>query len=606
MRRRLAVGCLVNGVLIVAVLLQSIYIWTSVGQCNDSASSSIAAPATSPTLTELLAPSPRPTLPVALDAAAQAQEHEWDLESYRQRLKRTEWILKELVEEQAATRRSLEDVMWNGGQAAFLTSEKSDRGKRPEKVPCICRDMSGMAQGRPWCSAQKQSVSGAHVCSFVNSTVCLVSGPNNTTRLHFRLEGSPVPIVTIQGEVDRTNMTPITVAGVSGFGIRTYQDGPLWMSLRRAPLLPGTTVLYSSKFFAHPTHVLEGAGSLHLATNEETRRYGAGLANSCEARNPFCLGRIERFVSLGGTILGGSWHENTLRILLGDVDKAIRFEHDVDLMRTTDRSEPPAVCFEKAVVPGFYYSIFPDTESTEPFQANVRTYLERHAGMPSNRTARNRPRKILLSKRTTKRRVVDWDVLEYFVRSLASAVTEATGVDVSVEVVEFGLLSFEQQATAAASADILMGMHGADLTNVMFMRRGSVLIELNPVFFFENRFFEIANNLGVHYMAWTCTHEDCAFGGSMRQRFRSIAAQAQYEKNTRTMEWQGERFVWPADRPVGLSCPHCNALVSRGGPLYGGFMQFRDSDIRVSGSLREIQSVMNNAMVKLQWIVKAK
>jgi hypothetical protein len=607
---------------------------------------------------------------LSLRASRERQEHEWELESLRQRLKHADNMARQLVKEAASLQQRLDTAMGaleDPRAASILTGAGAHH--RSEKVPCVCREMTALGQGKPFCNAYNAgTVGSAHVCTFVNASVCLTRdhrGPMNVGRSRFLFRmpetDQAVPIKTFTGELDWSNSTTVVIAGMTYYGVRVYRDNAAeWDRLAASPVVEGSTVLYSSRFVDHITHVLEGAGSLHLAVSREKKlrksaasRGGGGDAPPCHPRDPYCLGDIRHLVMVDELVKerpdeapvynATSWHQNVLRIFLDDAEGDIRVDHhdglrerlhmqrrsssseDVD-KGSVERKEKASsvVCFEKATIPSFYYGIFPDGEDTAPFQQAVERYLALHVfrrdtsavgrGGESSGSASGdrlpleasrlgaRRRTILLVQRSGKRTIVDFAALESFVRRFAEALATASRKPVEVAVITFGHSTFAEQAAAAARADIMMGLHGADLTNMIFMRRGSVLIELNPLFFFENRFFELANNLGLHYLAWTCTHEDCAFGGAMHQRFRALVAQAQYHKETRTLEHNGKRFVWPADRPVGLSCPLCNDIVSRGGVFHSGFMQFRDSDVRVSGSLAEIQSVLNKAVVALGWL----
>jgi capsular polysaccharide biosynthesis protein len=49
-----------------------------------------------------------------------------------------------------------------------------------------------------------------------------------------------------------------------------------------------------------------------------------------------------------------------------------------------------------------------------------------------------------------------------------------------VESKQQGKMSFKEQIEAMASAGVVVGMHGADLTNCIFMPTSTVLIEINP------------------------------------------------------------------------------------------------------------------------------
>jgi capsular polysaccharide biosynthesis protein len=62
-------------------------------------------------------------------------------------------------------------------------------------------------------------------------------------------------------------------------------------------------------------------------------------------------------------------------------------------------------------------------------------------------------------------------------------------------------LSLKQQLEHVAYLDILVGMHGAGLSHVLFMKPGSVLVELAPMSHAALNFFEIMAKVnGVSYM----------------------------------------------------------------------------------------------------------
>jgi capsular polysaccharide biosynthesis protein len=76
------------------------------------------------------------------------------------------------------------------------------------------------------------------------------------------------------------------------------------------------------------------------------------------------------------------------------------------------------------------------------------------------------------------------------------------------EVVNFENLSFEQQGIVAAEASILAGVHGAGLTNMLFMKRGSKILELTSVLNGEQYYYyTLSNALGHDYYYQECKPE---------------------------------------------------------------------------------------------------
>jgi capsular polysaccharide biosynthesis protein len=71
-----------------------------------------------------------------------------------------------------------------------------------------------------------------------------------------------------------------------------------------------------------------------------------------------------------------------------------------------------------------------------------------------------------------------------------------------------------EQVRASAGADLIVGVHGADLTNIMFMRPGGRLLELrrgrDDIFFDAYR--PMAEALGIEYSSQLCEIADEAVG----------------------------------------------------------------------------------------------
>ena len=119
----------------------------------------------------------------------------------------------------------------------------------------------------------------------------------------------------------------------------------------------------------------------------------------------------------------------------------------------------------------------------------------------------NSPPALLFALRDSKRTIVDSpEVIEF----LGFVMKRING---QLRLIKFNEHSPLSQAAHVQDADILMGLHGADLTNMMYLRRGATLIELNPPFFFEPRFHLMSQRLDLQYLVWTCTFRGCAFSG---------------------------------------------------------------------------------------------
>lgn len=54
-------------------------------------------------------------------------------------------------------------------------------------------------------------------------------------------------------------------------------------------------------------------------------------------------------------------------------------------------------------------------------------------------------------------------------------------------------------------------MHGAPISNIIFMPRGSVVLELLPFKFFSTQYKKLALRSGLSYLAWQNSHRGSAY-----------------------------------------------------------------------------------------------
>jgi hypothetical protein len=64
-------------------------------------------------------------------------------------------------------------------------------------------------------------------------------------------------------------------------------------------------------------------------------------------------------------------------------------------------------------------------------------------------------------------------------------------------------LSYTEQVLALARARVVIGPHGAGLTNIGFAERGALVVEIHPHFFTSPLYFRFAHLLGQRYRAFT-------------------------------------------------------------------------------------------------------
>ena len=158
--------------------------------------------------------------------------------------------------------------------------------------------------------------------------------------------------------------------------------------------------------------------------------------------------------------------------------------------------------------------------------------------------------------------------------SLELAIGRIPGVEMQVAL-NFESISFEEQVRQSASADILIGPHGAGLTHVLFMRPHSVLIELLPHAWADPGYRTLSHYTGSVYMHWQQTEEALSeemltVGNTTRSTGRSNSFHVDVEAVVGLLRaavniayMVGERY-WPPcpgyeiinyERGVPIDCP---------------------------------------------------
>jgi len=126
-------------------------------------------------------------------------------------------------------------------------------------------------------------------------------------------------------------------------------------------------------------------------------------------------------------------------------------------------------------------------------------------------------------ERSDKRRLLD---KEKYLKKL-----EATYPDIDIKIVDFAKLPLAEQLKTAQHTDILVGVHGAGLTNGMFLQPGSAMVEILP---------PTLNHKGFRNLAKLCSH----------QYFSSHASERKPEDITG--DWQEDDIFIEEDRFMEL------------------------------------------------------
>lgn len=214
---------------------------------------------------------------------------------------------------------------------------------------------------------------------------------------------------------------------------------------------------------------------------------------------------------------GNGWVGGALRKILRDVGgvknvvvvggKSRMFHELVDAGILGDWTRrKSAVCFESVVRIGALANRFsiPDEEKEMKNQSILAAPLSSEAVSFHNDAFDYGPRrgKIIYVRRSIEengRRFL-YDDVE---KGLLEALERAAGfTGAKVQVLEDGgagkLLSFVQQISMVRDADVVIGIHGAGLTNAMFAPPSATLVELMP-YQYNSRLYRSVENSGMRY-----------------------------------------------------------------------------------------------------------
>jgi capsular polysaccharide biosynthesis protein len=82
---------------------------------------------------------------------------------------------------------------------------------------------------------------------------------------------------------------------------------------------------------------------------------------------------------------------------------------------------------------------------------------------------------------------------------------KATIPHVKVQIIDFAAISFKEQLQIIHETDVLVGVHGAGLTHGMFLREGSVMVEILPPDLTHKGFRNLAGVMGHTYLSTHAT-----------------------------------------------------------------------------------------------------
>jgi hypothetical protein len=172
-------------------------------------------------------------------------------------------------------------------------------------------------------------------------------------------------------------------------------------------------------------------------------------------------------------------------------------------------------------------------EKLAAFVAHFRKGLGLPVMPPPLTEVANAPKTILVSQRSGTRFLLNADEV---VKELQDALPEW-----NVKLIEFAKLEIKDQVTAVAEASVLVGMHGADLCNMVWLRPSplATVVELMPYKVLGTVYPSLAAKAGVRYLSWknedrerTVFHEEVADRFRLTEEEKRILKTVPYSERT--------------------------------------------------------------------------
>jgi len=159
------------------------------------------------------------------------------------------------------------------------------------------------------------------------------------------------------------------------------------------------------------------------------------------------------------------WQESSIRAALLDVDRKIKFE-GINEEEKDSSHNCDTLCFERGLWPSVQRQWFMSHFAAESLRERTHRYCDIDKVTTKSTTSNAEKTKVLLILRSRKRRIQNYQAL----------VGELSKKNYEVEVVMDMTGPFCQQVRQMVWADIVVSMHGAELTNGVFMRPTTVVV----------------------------------------------------------------------------------------------------------------------------------
>lgn len=213
-----------------------------------------------------------------------------------------------------------------------------------------------------------------------------------------------------------------------------------------------------------------------------------------------------RAILLGPENKYRDWHKNLLSIAISRCATAWTLETlNAEIQGSSSSGDGP-LCFERVYIFGKSTYLLPGMRYAEAFRKRVVdlfhvTYEAKY---------------ITICLRKTSRIILNNESFVAFISSHAPTQFPVRVID------DFEDISFLGQVSITSSSAMFISLHGAALTNIIFMPRNAVVLELAPYRFNYWLYHRIARNFGLQYMRYTGSMDESVYPEPFRETIRTF------------------------------------------------------------------------------------
>lgn len=194
---------------------------------------------------------------------------------------------------------------------------------------------------------------------------------------------------------------------------------------------------------------------------------------------------------------------------------------------------------------------------------------------------------IVNRKSTSKRHIVNVLDVQSVLKNLRSTKL-GLNVSVKVSVVYFENKTIKEQINPMQKADIIVGAHGAGLSNIIFARMRTRLVEIFPQFYYMSDFYKLSEILDLRYSSVVAEPDDASFTECLAYFFEKRRVNNSFLLNAKNI-WNERIKIISANRSERPALPVW--------PMPGGYYLrqcVRNQQLMVN--ITEIKEYVSNAI----------